>query len=87
LPFDVSKNAQVLVRAFDHAGNIREVDARALAPYAPVKFITDNAVVILLTILILIIIFFVAHYIFNHRVIRRLEKGVLSSSISEEHTS
>ena len=75
LPFDATQHARIIVRAFDKAGNIREASVNASAPFLPFKLITDNAVSLLFITLVLIIIFFIAHYVFNHRIFRRIEKG------------
>ena len=76
LPFSATSRAQIIIRAFDRAGNIREGEVHAVVPFAPLKFITDQAVIILLGLLIIIIFFFILHYMFNHRLIRRIEKGM-----------
>lgn len=76
LPFTDASRAQIIIRAFDRAGNIREGTVQAAVPLASMKFITDHAVGILLGILALIVILFILHYIFNHRLIRRIEKGL-----------
>ena len=75
LPFDATQSARVIIRAFDKAGNIREESLDARAPFLPLKVITDNAVIILLSLLILIIGFFIVHYLLSHRVVLRIERG------------
>lgn len=76
LPFDTISSARLIVRAFDRAGNIRDVSVDAKVPFLPTKIIVDNAVMILLTILIIIIIAFIVHYFYGHKIIRKIERGV-----------
>jgi hypothetical protein len=75
LPFSATKNARILIRAFDRAGNIREEAVDAKVPFAPLKLITDNEVPILFALLIFIIGLLGVHYLFNHHLVRRMEKG------------
>lgn len=73
LPFDKISSAGIIVRAFDKAGNTRDVTVSARKPFLPLKFITDNAVVILFSLLILIVLAFIVHYFYGHKIIRRIE--------------
>lgn len=76
LPFDVAKNARVIVRAFDRAGNLREASLDVEAPWMPAKFIADNLTVILVIVLALIILAITLHYFYGHHIARRLKAAV-----------
>jgi hypothetical protein len=75
IPFEATKNARVIVRATDKAGNIREGSLDVEVPFIPLKYITDHAVQILLWILALILFLILFHYVIGHRIIRRMRKA------------
>lgn len=75
LPLNNSKNLQVIVRAFDKAGNVREESISVSAPFLPLKWLTDHAVIVLLIALALILLLIIFHYLIGHRIIRRLRRA------------
>ena len=86
LPFDKVKEAHIIVRAFDRAGNIRDGSVDAKIPVVILKLITDHAVAILLAILAIILGTSIVHYFYGHKIVRRFERG-LALLKKEESTS
>ncbi|MEN9912858.1 MAG: hypothetical protein RLY66_266 [Candidatus Parcubacteria bacterium] len=72
IPFDSIENARLIVRAFDKAGNVRDASIDVSAPFFPIKFIKDNAVMILVILLIVAILGSILHSFFGHHVARHL---------------
>ncbi len=70
LPSQTIKDARVIIRAFDHAGNVREGFADIAVPKLVWKFLTDNKIAILLGGLGLFILFLLFHYLFGHHILR-----------------
>ncbi|MEN9582923.1 MAG: hypothetical protein RL641_877 [Candidatus Parcubacteria bacterium] len=70
LPSDQIKNAQVIVRAFDHAGNMREGFVNISVPNLIWKFVSDNKVPLLFGAMLLFALLILSHYLFGHHVIR-----------------
>jgi hypothetical protein len=70
LPSDQIKNAQVIVRAFDHAGNTREGFVDISVPNLIWKFVSDNKIPLLIGVLVLFMLLILSHYLFGHHVIR-----------------
>lgn len=74
VPVNKDQNIQVIVRAIDKAGNIRDSSMNVLPPSLTLKFIKDNLVYILLLIIALGIIFALLHFLFGHHIIRNMRR-------------
>lgn len=87
-PFQVPLNSggklQVIVRALDKAGNVRDESLDVHAPFVISKFVTDYLVYILLGIIILGIVILVSHYMFGHHIIRHLKKAFTMKDDEDE---
>ncbi len=78
-PFQVSltsNNLNVIVRAVDKAGNIRDVSTDVGAPPSPGKFIEENLVYILFAIILAGLVGLAFHYLVGHHIIRYFRKAV-----------
>jgi len=73
IPFDESSEKQIIVRAFDKAGNVREASISVKAPFFLFKYLMDNAVVVMGSALILMLLLLLFHYLFGHHIVRRIE--------------
>lgn len=86
-PFQVpllkESSLEVIVRAVDKAGNVRDVSLQVKAPFVITQFIKDNLVYILLFIILLGLITLVTHYLVGHHIIRYM-KRVFSLMKKEE---
>lgn len=82
VPLSVNGKLQVIVRAVDKAGNVRDesIDVRSQNKY--VHFFKSYLVYILLGIILLSFIILVMHYIFGHHIIRHIKQ--LSRLIKKE---
>lgn len=76
LPFNAAKNARVIVRAFDRAGNLTEAGIDIKAPWIPMQFLRDNLVAILIIALAVIVGGITTHYFFGHHVAKRFREAV-----------
>jgi hypothetical protein len=79
-PFQVfvtDKNKlNVIVRAVDRAGNIRDVSVLVGPPSLFTKFIQDHLVYILLLIILVGLVSLILHYLVGHHIIRYLHKAM-----------
>jgi hypothetical protein len=66
---------QVIVRAIDKAGNIRDESIDVSAPFFITKFVQDYLVYILLAIIFLGIVILLAHYIFGRHILRYFRRA------------
>lgn len=74
VPLDPQSKLQVIVRAIDRAGNIRDASIDVRAPLVITKFIKDYIVYILLLIILLGLVMLVLHYLFGHHIIRHAKR-------------
>lgn len=78
-PFQVPKvgdaGAEVIVRAIDRAGNVRDVSVDVRTPFAITKFIKDYLVYILLAIILLALFMLILHYLVGHHIASRLRRA------------
>lgn len=72
VPFSAVTNSRVIVRAYDTAGNSTDVQVSVRPPSAMMRWITDNSSIILLLLLILIILLYLIHYLWGHKVLKKL---------------
>lgn len=75
LPLDNIESATVIIRAFDRAGNVRDVSIDVKAPFGLWKWISDHAIWILLILIILIILLLIIHYLFGHKILKHLKRA------------
>ena len=78
-PFQVPQvgpaGAEVIVRAIDGAGNVRDVSVDVRTPFAITKFIKDYLVYILLGIILLALFMLILHYLVGHHIASRLRRA------------
>lgn len=74
VPISKDSKLQVIVRAIDKAGNIRESSIDIERPFAILKFLKDNIVYVLLFIILIGFIAVVFHYLVGHHILRGLHK-------------
>ncbi|MEQ1561590.1 MAG: cohesin domain-containing protein [Nitrospira sp.] len=78
-PFQVPLNSagkmQVIVRAIDKAGNVRDESIDVRVPFVITQFIKNYLVYILLGIILLGIIILLIHYLFGHHIVRHLRRA------------
>ncbi|MES2315743.1 MAG: cohesin domain-containing protein [Patescibacteria group bacterium] len=70
VPLSGKASLEVIVRAVDKAGNVRDESIDVRLPQEISKFIQDNLVYILLGIILLGLIMLILHYLFGHHIIR-----------------
>ncbi|MEK7564319.1 MAG: cohesin domain-containing protein [Patescibacteria group bacterium] len=77
-PFQVPINSggklEVIVRAVDRAGNVRDSSVNVEVPFIITKFIKDYIVYILLSIILLGFTMLVIHYLVGHHIIRAIRR-------------
>ena len=77
-PFQVSLTPngrfQVIIRAIDKAGNVRDESVDVRMPFAVTKFFQDYPVYILLGIILLGLIAFILHFFFGHHLMRHARR-------------
>lgn len=66
---------QVIVRAIDKAGNVRDESLNVHVPFVISKFVKDYAVYILLFIIVLGLVMLIIHYLFGHHIIRHVRRA------------
>ena len=74
VPLKEDSNLQVIVRAIDHAGNIRDESIDVTPPTFIVKFLKDNLIWILIGLLLALILGMIIHYYAGHHIHRGLKK-------------
>lgn len=75
VPFSEGSNLEVVVRAIDNAGNIRDVSVSVLRPSLFINLINDYLIYILLVIIIIGFISLMIHYIYSHHMISRIKRA------------
>ncbi len=79
VPLNSSSKFQVIIRAIDKAGNIRDESIDVRQPFAITKFIKDYLVYILMGVIVIGFILLLIHFIFGHHIIKVKEKPVLNN--------
>jgi hypothetical protein len=74
VPVKEDSNLEVIVRAIDFAGNIRDESINVVPPVFIVKFLKDNMMWILLGLLLALILGMIIHYYAGHHIHRGLKK-------------
>lgn len=74
VPLSSAGKLQVIVRAIDKAGNVRDQSIDVRAPFVITKFIQDYLLYILIAIILLGLIMLIIHYLFGHHIIKHLRR-------------
>lgn len=74
VPLDTNGKLEVIVRAFDMAGNVRDESVDVRVPFVITKFIKDYSVYILIAIILLGFIILILHYLVGHHIIRYIRR-------------
>lgn len=84
VPLSENSNLEVIVRAVDKAGNIRDESIRVAPPVLILKFLEDNLVWILVGLLLVFILGMIIHYYAGHHIHRSIKKvvGVMNQPLS-----
>lgn len=85
VPISSNSDLQVVVRAIDKAGNVRDESVNVKEPFAIVNYIKNNLVYILLGIILLGLLGLIVHYLFGHHIIRNLRR--LSKMVRQEEAA
>jgi len=75
VPLAFGDKLQIIVRAIDKAGNIRDESLGAHIPFAITKFMQDYRVYILMAIILIGFIMLIMHYLFGHHILRYLRRA------------
>jgi hypothetical protein len=74
VPLSAGGKLQVIVRAIDKAGNVRDESVDVRLPFIITKFFQDYPIYILLGIIFLGLILFILHLLFGHHIIRHIHR-------------
>lgn len=74
VPVTYGKDMEVIVRAIDMAGNVRDESVSVTPPLAATQFIKDYLVYILAGIILLGLVMIIIHYLVGHHIIRHLRR-------------
>ncbi|OGM90494.1 hypothetical protein A2755_00120 [Candidatus Wolfebacteria bacterium RIFCSPHIGHO2_01_FULL_48_22] len=83
VPVSSGGKLQVIVRAIDSAGNIRDKSLDINVPFFVTRFIKDNFAYILLAILLTGFIVLLSHYLFTRHVIRHFRHALKTMKTEE----
>lgn len=75
VPITKGSNVEVIVRAIDKAGNVRDQAISVKTPFIITQFLKDNIVYVLLFIILLGLTILITHYLVGHHIIRYLKKA------------
>lgn len=75
VPITKGSNVEVIVRAVDKAGNVRDQSISVKTPFVITQFLKDNIVYVLLFIILLGLTILITHYLVGHHIIRYLKKA------------
>jgi hypothetical protein len=86
VPLNTDGKLEVIVRAIDKAGNIRDESIDVRAPFLITKFINDYLVYILISIILLIFMTLILHYFIGHHILRYIRhiKQIIKKEKIEE---
>ncbi len=73
VPMSAVANSRVIVRAYDTAGNSVDVQVSIRPPSAFVRWFNNNSSLMLLILLVSLVLLYLTHYLWGHRVLRRLQ--------------
>ncbi len=75
VPLQADSKLQVIVRAIDNAGNVRDESVSVETPFVITKFVQDYIVYILAGIILLGIVMLILHYLVGHHIIRVIRRA------------
>lgn len=75
VPLGGEQGLQVIVRAIDKAGNIRDTSIDIVRPFIITKLIKDNLIYILIGIILIGFSALILHYLVGHHIIRNLRRA------------
>jgi hypothetical protein len=84
VPISKGSKLQVIVRAIDKAGNIRDSSIDVAVPFVITKFIQDYLVYILISIILAGFVGLIFHYLVGHHIIRYLRRAFKIMKKEEE---
>jgi hypothetical protein len=73
VPASAVENSRVIVRAYDLAGNSIDTQVSVRPPTVFVKWFNANSSSLLIYLLIFIILMYIIHYLWGHKVLKRLQ--------------
>lgn len=74
VPLQKNSKLEVIVRAVDDAGNVRDEAIDVQTPFIITKFVQDYIVYILLGIILLGLVMLLIHYLVGHHILRAIRK-------------
>lgn len=77
VPIQKGSNLEVIVRAIDKAGNVRDESIAVKPPFVITQFLRDNIVYILLFIILLGLFILITHYLVGHHILRYMRRVFL----------
>ncbi len=86
VPLRENGNMEVIVRAIDNAGNVRDESVPVKKPFVITRFVTDYIVYILGGIILIGFVMLVLHYLMRHhivRIIKRVRRAVKNEEAEE----
>ena len=70
----ISGDMQIIVRAFDKAGNVRDGSVNVYISLSVWRFLQDHLLIFLLLFILLLVIFIFRHYLFRHKIVMHLKR-------------
>ena len=74
VPLSASANLEIIVRAMDKAGNVRDQSVNAKEPLVITEFIKSNSIYLLSIILVIWLVTMALHYLVGHHVLRNIRR-------------
>jgi hypothetical protein len=85
LPLENINKARVIVRAFDHAGNIRDASVDINSRFYPwLEYAKKNPIVVMSVLFFLIIILLILYFMVDHHTIHRVKRAFALARKEEE---
>lgn len=73
VPVSAVANSRVIIRAYDMAGNSTDIQTSVRPPTALARWFTNNSSIMLLLLLVLLVLLYLTHYLWGHKVLRKLQ--------------
>ena len=74
LPLSATGDLRVIVRAIDHAGNVRDAAVDILVPFSIEQYFKDNIFIIFGIAILSTIFLIIFHFLFGHHIIARIKR-------------
>lgn len=84
VPVQTSGDVRTIVRAFDHAGNVRTASLDINVQPPQKSFLNEKGYLIIIGILALLLLFMIMHYVFSHHIFRRMRRAVQTFEEDDE---